>query len=106
MSEKPNNGLPEVFMHSFTMPCAPTERNEKMVRTACEMRCEDLRNEAALNNRENETSGSKVRHSCTLKYEVSIGMNNIRVNLYGGTTKDAMMIGYNFCTLQMNPSWK
>lgn len=81
------------FMLSFTMPCSISDRNERMVKKACEVRHEELRDLAA-----------KENQSCDFKYEVISSMDNIRVNLYSATTKDAMMIGYNFCALQMNPS--
>ena len=112
MSEN-NWYVPKSMMHSFTMPCEPTERNLKMVEQACRMRVDDLNNQAAEHNliidedyKKDRTKKSEMRHHCNLSYEVQIGLHSIRVNLTEGTAKDAMMIGYNFCALQMNPSWK
>lgn len=100
-------------MYSFTMPCDPNERNRQQVDQACRMRIDDLNNQASSYNKAldeeykiDRTSRTETRHHCNLTYEVIVALENIRVNLYGGNAKDAMMIGYNFCSLQMNPSWK
>lgn len=105
--------MPKQSMHSFTMPCEVNEKNIKMVDQACRMRIDDLNNKAGAYNRmldeeykNDRSKRTETRHHCNLTYEVAPAMENIRVNLYGGTAKDAMMIGYNFCALQMNPTWK
>lgn len=95
------------------MPCDPTERNLAMAKQACRMRIDDLNNQAAKHNKElddeyklDRTKRIETRHHCNLTYEVALGLNNIRVNVSGATAKDIAMIGYNFCALQMNPTWK
>lgn len=93
------------MIHSFTMPCDYTLQNVAMVEQACAMRVEELNNNASRFNKESQSGGSSVRYHCDLRCEVMPGLDKIRVNLYGGTAKDAMMIGYNFCALQMTPSW-
>lgn len=89
------------IMDSFTMPCAPTTQNEKLVRKACEKRIDELNAEARRFNRnadEPDEKGKKfeTRYHCNMQYEVILGMDNIRVNVSGATPKDFVMIGIHF----------
>lgn len=103
----------EAYMLSFTMPCSPTPENKQMTEQACRMRIDELNNQAAAHNKiiDNEykldrNKRSEMRHHCHITCEVEMGLTSIRVNMMGGNAKDAMMIGYNFCALQMIPTWK
>lgn len=80
-------------IHSFAMEVTG-QRNYRVVQKACEMRLEELQQLA-----------QKDKQDCNFKFEVIEGMDTVRVNLYGGNTKDAVMIGYNICMLQTNPMW-
>lgn len=83
------------------------DRNLRIIKKACEMRLEELQNEAIAHNKlmDEAPVKSKTRHMVNFSFEVIEGMDNVRVNLYGGTTKDAITIGYNICMLQTNPVW-
>lgn len=80
-----------LLIHSFTMPCGVSKRNELLVKKACEIRHEQLQKQAA-----------KQEQACNFKHEVVIGMNDILVNVYNASAQDVMMIGFHFNSLYTN----
>lgn len=88
----------ESALSSFTLPCKNTKHNVKLAEKACEMRVDELNQEADIFN--NEVIKSEVRYHCNLRCEVIAGLDNIRVNVYGATPKDMVMIGRYFTQLE------
>ena len=87
--------LTRELMKSATMPCGNTDNDLRNVEEVCSSYRIELQSKAELANQE-----------CTFRYEVIQGVYNIRVNIYGGTDKDFVMIGYNLAQIQLLKDWR